>query len=152
MNYDEFKTKLFALLNEFTGENVSAAPATPAGMVAVRPTGVTGAGKVRFWPEVKVVMVMGDDGVEHATGDINYFSYFYRMTRTTNPYDVKGGTYCPPGQYGDALQPVYGTADIPYPEHCDRHMFAGDWMTQDQLDQIARLAERDAGASWGATS
>ena len=133
MNIDEFKTKLLSLVAEFTGQPI--AVEVPPGYVAVRPTGPRGAGKVRFWPVVE------------SAGDINYFSYLNRMTRTVNPFSAKGEMFCTPGQWGDAFSGANG--DMPFPDHADRHMNPFDWFTQAELDKIDELAKRDAGASWG---
>lgn len=125
--------KLDQLLAKTVAAPVESPP--PKGFVAVRPTGPRGAGKVRFWPVVE------------STGDINYFSYLNRMTRTVNPFSGKGEMFCTPGQWGDAFNGA--NQDMPFPDHADKHMFPFDWFTQAELDKIEELAKRDAGASWG---
>lgn len=132
MDKNLFVAKLTSLVNEFTG--LATEVTVPEGYVAVRPTGPRGAGKVRFWP------VLGE-------GDINYFSYLNRMTRTVNPFAADGRMFCTPGNWGDAFSGVNG--DMPLPDHADKHMNPFDWFTQAELDKIDELAKRDSGASWG---
>jgi hypothetical protein len=132
--FNQIDGKLDKLLAGGTAAPAASEP--PPGFVAVHPTGPRGAGKVRFWPVVE------------PTGDINYFSYLNRMTRTVNPFSGKGDMFCTPGQWGDAFSGTNG--DMPFPEHADKHMNPFDWFTQAELDKIAELAARDAGASWGA--
>ena len=137
MELSKWMEQIDGKLDKLLAGGASSEPpaAIPEGMVAVRPTGPRGAGKVRFWPVVE------------PTGDINYFSYLNRMTRTVNPFSGKGEMFCTPGQWGDAFSGV--NQDMPFPEHADRHMNPFDWFTQPELDKIAELAARDAGASWG---
>ena len=132
----QIAASLRSLADQIAG---SAQPAVPPGFVAVHPTGPKGAGKVRFWPEVTIV---------NGTGDINYLSYLNRMQRTPNTITNDGKMFCTPGNYGDAFSGK--DQDMPYPDHADKHMYPFDWFTQEELDKIAELAARDAGASWGA--
>jgi len=138
LTQDVFIARLTALINEYTGA------ATPIevrpGYVAVRPKGPRGVGKVRFWPEV-IHQDAADPGKYY---DLNYLSYLSRMTRTPNPFADDGRMFCTPGQWGDAFQPSEANKNRSFPDHTDAHMNPFDWFTQDDLDQQAALAARDA--------
>jgi hypothetical protein len=105
---------------------------TPEGMVAVRPTGVHGAGKVRFWP------IPATDG-QITEGP---WSYGQRMNKTL---DAEGHPlYGPDGRYG-IIGSTCSARGLTVPEACDFLMHPDDWYTQAEIDRAAMEAERDAG-------
>ena len=113
-----------------TGETATLPLAFPPGTVPVKPTGVRGAGLVRYWPEPKP-----------SEGE-NAWGYMIRMARTK---DASGLYWFPPqliGSYGlmaSAFHP-----DMPWPEQADRLAHREDWMTQEDIDREAAAA-----AQWG---
>lgn len=113
--------------HEFVEEHV------PDGDVAVHPTGVHGKGKVRYWPKFKP---------EH----LNAFGYVNLMMRTINP--ETGKPFYTPGRFGPVLQGAFEPYLDNIPAAADRSMYPDDWYTQEELDRMAALAERDKGAAW----
>jgi hypothetical protein len=101
--------------------------ATPAGFVAVAPTGPQGSGKVRFWPSM-------------APGEMAW-GYADRCSKTINP-----DTHFP--FYASGRETIIGSAQAKWggtiPETLDRLTYPYEWMTQEELDTAAALAARDA--------
>ena len=124
------KEVAYKLIGIATGETATLPLAFPPGTVPVKPTGVRGAGIVRYWPEPK------------PTEGENAWGYMIRMARTK---DASGLYWFPPqliGSYGlmaSAFHP-----DMPWPEQADRLSHREDWMTQEDLDREAAAA-----AQWG---
>ncbi len=109
--------------------------AQPDGFVAVSPTGVHGAGKVRFWPETK----------PDASGrPEQYFGYVNRMQRTLNS---AGKPYWPVGQWGDALLGGADPADNNQ-VRADKHTYPSDWWSQIEIDRQAAVAAAQGTPVW----
>lgn len=116
---------------------------TPDGDVAVNPTGVNGAGKVRYWP--KTVVYTNEQGGK--SGDINLFSYCTRMMRTINP--VTSQPFYPPGRFGPSLLGAEEAHLMDGFAACaDRDCFPGDWATQAEIDQGARIEAAQGAPVW----
>jgi len=100
--------------------------APPPGFVYVRPTGPQGAGKSRLWPDI-------------GEGE-GPWSYAERMADTKN--ETTGFAYYPRGRFAliGSVQAQHGGT---IPETLDRMTHPYDWMSQAELDNAAKLAERD---------
>ncbi|MBK9704804.1 MAG: hypothetical protein IPO75_15930 [Betaproteobacteria bacterium] len=125
MNTQEMIVALRQMLAQLEAVNPDA---EPPGMVAVRPTGVKGAGIVRYWPEPK------------PTEGENAWGYMIRMARTK---DASGLYWFPPqliGSYG--LMQTTMPARHPWPEQADRLTHREMWLTQED----ARPRSSGAGA------
>ena len=109
-----------------TGESLPLA--FPPGTVPVKPTGVHGAGIVRYWPEPKP-----------AEGETAW-GYMIRMSRTK---DAGGLYWFPPqliGSYG--LMAAAFPAEMPWPEQADRLTHRHEWLSQAEIDAETEAARR----------
>ncbi len=131
MNTAEMIAALRQMLAQLEAVNPDA---EPPGMVAVRPTGVKGAGIVHYWPEP-----------QEAMGE-NAWGYMSRMARTKNP--DSGLYYFPPQLLGSyVLMQSTMPAGCPWPEQADRITNRELWLDQETLDREA--AARAAWGVWG---
>jgi len=135
----EIAQKLVALAG---GPDVELPLDHPPGWLPVKPTGIFGQGKVRYWPEPIDVQRM--DG---STGKELCWSYALRMTY------IKGADGEPlvPSIYrqqiGAWMQKV---APDPsqwrrYPEAVDRWVYPEDWMSAEEVEK-----KQISDAQWGA--
>jgi hypothetical protein len=133
MDISQIAAMLRSILTEIDGGAPSPSPnQAPPGFVYVSPTGPQGAGKSRLWP------------LPHQEQGETLLGY---AGRCMSVMDGNGKFYYQPGRYGPILQgAVSNVANMA--EALDRITYANDWATQAELDQQARLAERDAGAPW----
>jgi hypothetical protein len=114
-----------------TGEDVSVPLAFPPGTIPVKPDGVLGQGKIRFWPEPKEVPRMdGTQGMELC------WSYALRMSYLKGP----DGEPLVPAIYRQGIgEWMIKAAPSPeqwrlYPAAVDRWVYPEDWMTQQEID------------------
>ena len=131
--------QLRSIADQLDGAAASAPPpATPPNMVAVRPTGPLGAGKVRFWPSPSVCLNYAGQPVETIGGYASQAqenwgcTHFDFRTQAGLIYLITDGQRAAvkPGRDG-------------FPELLDRLAYPRDWLTQAELDRAAAEAERD---------
>ena len=127
----QLKSIAYQLIALATGEATSLPLAFPPGTIPVKPDGVLGQGKVRFWPEPKQVPRMdGTQGMELC------WSYALRMSY------VKGqdGEPLVPAIYRQGIgEWMIKAAPSPeqwrlYPAAVDRWIYPEDWMTAEQIN------------------
>lgn len=116
---------IIAMLQSIINELGGAAPATPPGTVAVAPTGPQGAGKVRFYPE------------PHPEQGEMLLGYATRCMNTI----VDGKPLYQPGRYAPIMSSAPDGAN--FAEQLDKITYKGEWMTQAELDMLAKLQEQD---------
>jgi len=131
----EIAAKLVALAG---GPEVVGGEVGKPGMIAVRPTGVYGQGKVRYYPPAYKI-VPNTNKPELA------WSYALRMAMTEDEF---GKTYVPSFKKNEAGSLFQKVAPDPtrmdqYPEFADRWGYEEDWWSAEEIKK--RL---DAGAQW----
>lgn len=105
----------------------------PPGHVAVRPTGVHGQGKVRYWPDPQTLLNYEGKPVETLGG--------YALQA-----NAKGCRFFDFASQAGLIMmglPWQPAGPAQYPEALDRVAFPDDWKTQKELDYDAALKERD---------
>lgn len=105
----------------------------PPGTVAVRPTGVLGAGKIHYWPEYKP---------EHG----NVLGYGMICAQRVDP--ATGRPYFPPGELG-LLTPTMFAGLKPgetVPEACDRIAYPALYWDAEEIER-----RKAADAQWAET-
>ena len=129
------KDAAYKLIALATGETPAELPISfPPGTIPVRPEGVLGQGKVRYWPEpIDVTRMDGTTGKELC------WSYALRMTYVKGP---DGETYIPAIYRQQIGEWMIKVAPPPeqwrlYPAVVDRWVFPEDHMTAEEID--ARL-------------
>lgn len=124
--------------------NATPAPGgeVPPGMVAVRPTGAHGLGKVRFWP------ALATDGVITE----GPWSYAERLAKMKDPATGKPFWITGRDQIVSMTCSARSASTLSIPEAIDFLTYPDDWLTLEELEQAAAARIRDAGASWGGGS
>ncbi len=129
------KEVAYKLIGIATGEPGAELPIDhPPGTVPVKPTGVLGAGKVRYWPQpIEVPRIDGTRGMELC------YSYALRLSYVARP---DGEMYVPAifrqgiGEWMIKVAPGPEQSHL-YAATVDRWIYPEDWMTQAEID--ARL-------------
>jgi hypothetical protein len=135
MTNENFQQTLLAIAHQLTllatGEDVSLPISFPPGRIPVKPDGVLGQGKVRYWPEpIEVPRTDGTRGMELC------WSYALRMSYVKGP---DGEPYVPAIYRQGIGEWMIKAAPGPeqwrlYPTAVDRWIFPEDWMSAEEID------------------
>jgi hypothetical protein len=145
MTNENFQQTLLSIAHQLTllatGDDGTSLPLDhPPGTTKVVPTGVLGAGKVRYWPEG--LASVPPSGVPEL-----FWSYCLRMTYVKRPdgeayipaiYRQQLGYWFVSGGPAPAQMAQYGAA-------ADRWVYPEEWMTQEEID--AKLASDELWAA-----
>lgn len=126
--------QLRAIANQLDATVTSpVAGAAPPDHVEVRPTGVHGAGKVRYYPDPAKVMNYAGQPVQTLPG---YASQAQEVWRSPH-FDMQ--------RHGGLLYAGFVLVSGPaeFPAALDKLAYPDDWKDQATLDYEARLRERD---------
>jgi hypothetical protein len=121
--------QMFSVAEVDTRPSGAPLPDVPGGWVEVRPKGVHGTGKVRLWPAN-----MPGEGP---------WSYAERVAQIK----IDGKPLWHAGRY-TTVGWTMDKHNLTGPEALDYLRYTDDWLSQEQIDQAARVAERDATAKW----
>jgi hypothetical protein len=135
-------TILQSLINEIRAGSGEASAVVPPGMVAIRPVGAHGQGKVRFWPQPYANLV------NPATGEM-ILAYADRCSTTVNP--ATNTPYWVHGRWPQVAGFNPYTTPSGMAEMLDRQLYPDDWATQEELDRQAAVAAANAGTPWCST-
>jgi hypothetical protein len=130
--------QVVAIRRQLDGDTGGAlVPITPAGMVAVRPTGARGAGKVRYWPDPTTLPN------PHA----NLLGYASQVAERLNP--ATSMEYVNRNTLGRYFQLPTAVAELAahgpgrYPECADRMEYPEDWLSFAELARYEQEVARD---------